>query len=452
MDLYPFQDEAVAFLGMDGGIVADPPGAGKTATTLGWLRQRWEPGELIALVVPKVQIAHWRAEAAEWWPDLNIVTLTGTPKRRAESITSAGRASGEGTPTALLMTYETFRNDHEALAKPLHCGIIVYDEAHRLKNRNAKVTKAATKVARSASSHCLLTGTPVMNRAEELWSLLRLLDPKVYTSFWRWVHYYFDVEVTTFGYRQSTPVTLIKGVKPEKLEELRAEVAPYMIRRSLDDILDLPPLIHSRIPVELSATERKAYDQMAKHAWMEIDGQITQGENEVAKQVRLRQLASEWGVFMDSDKVSLGAKGTAAVALAEDLLEAGEQVVILCAYKETANRIAASLPGAALYTGDINQRHRDGILFDFREGDKRVVVGTLATMGEGVNGLQVAHHLIMVDHDWTPARNEQAIGRLLRNGQEHPVTVHHIYAENTIDQDVAEACIRKEHIIKETIG
>jgi SNF2 family DNA or RNA helicase len=58
----------------------------------------------------------------------------------------------------------------------------------------------------------------------------------------------------------------------------------------------------------------------------------------------------------------------------------------------------------------------------------------------------------MVDHDWTPARNEQAIGRLLRNGQERPVVVHHIYAENTIDQDVAESCYRKEKIIEETLA
>ena len=103
---------------------------------------------------------------------------------------------------------------------------------------------------------------------------------------------------------------------------------------------------------------------------------------------------------------------------------------------------------AVTYTGDISQKHRDILRQEFIDGDLNVLVGTLATMGEGIDGLQVARHLVMVDRDWTPARNDQAIGRLLRRGQDRPVVVHHVYAEGTIDEDVAQSCARKTETIE----
>jgi len=451
VDLFPSQREAVQFLGYDGGILAYGPGTGKTATALTWLRERQEPDETALIVCPKVQVGHWRQQAEVWYPECDLIPMVGTAKHRAQARDRAGRLSGsqEG-PAALLTTYESMRQDYEALVKPMFGGLFVFDEAHRLKNRAAQVTKAAKKLTRNASAVAHLTGTPIMNAAEELWSLLNILDPKRYSSFWRWVNYYFDVEQTTFNYRLPRPVTVIHGVKPHRLAELREEIREYLLYRTLRDLVDLPPLLHAMIPVVLSPKERKAYDQMEKHSWMEVEGQIVQAENEVARNVRLRQLASEWGAF---EAEGLGTKATATVEVVRDLVAQGEQVVVLAAYKATVEAVATNLMGSkdlkvGTYTGDISQKHRDILRQEFIDGDLNVLVGTLATMGEGIDGLQVARHLVMVDRDWTPARNDQAIGRLLRRGQDRPVVVHHVYAEGTIDEDVAQSCARKTETIE----
>jgi len=448
MELRPYQCEAVAFLGESGfGLYADPPGTGKTPTTLQLLRDT-ESGHIL-LVAPKTMLPHWERQAGFWYPELEVVVGTGTPKRRADARERVGRLAGGNTPAALLVNYEVVRSDWAHLKG---FPTIVCDEAHRLKNRSSQTFKAMCKIVKPEQSLFLLTGTPFINGAHEVWALLHLLDPRRYRSFWSWAEENFDITETTYGGKVWRPVRKVGEIRPGRAAALRDELADYMIRRPLAALIDLPPVTETLIPVTLTPRERKLYDSVVKHSWGEKDGKLIVTVNEVSKTTRLRQLASEWGGLVDTE--GLGSKADTAVNLVADL--APEQVVILTAYKATAYALSDALSAlqidVAVYTGDQDADERTEALRAFQAGTVRVIVGTLATMSEGVDGLQIARHLIMLDRDWTPARNEQAIARLARSGQENPVIVYHLYAENTVDQMVAEACSRKQAVIDTVMG
>jgi len=150
-----------------------------------------------------------------------------------------------------------------------------------------------------------------------------------------------------------------------------------------------------------------------------------------------------------ADENGPGSKVKATAQLISDL--APERVVVLCAYKATV-RALAKLVGedATIYTGDENDEQRQAALANFIGGWNPVLIGTLAALGEGVDGLQIARHLVLVDRDWTPARNDQAVGRLRRSGQAGDVVVYHIVVNGSTDQQVALA-LRDKRDVTEAI-
>lgn len=453
MELRPYQRQALADL-EGGGIYADPPGTGKTATVLSWLRERWEDGEVALIVTPKVVLDQWVEQAEVWFPELTIVLGTGTPGSRARAQEEAGRLSGEGTPTALLLNYEVVRSDWQRLID-LAPDYLVCDEAHRLKNRTAKVFKAMERIAKVSGDVMFMTGTPFRNDASEVWTLLKMLNPKDYKSYWSWVRRYYYTEHTNYGGQLWRPVEKITDLRPDMLDELREELRRVMVRRPLEELMpELPPVTEVKVPLTLSAAERKLYNEMVARGWIEAgNGELViTRNNDAARLVRLRQLTSEWSQLVEAE--GMGTKGHAAKELVEDL--APEQVVVMTAYRATAYALAEALggpeSGVVTYTGATPQDERTEALRAFQGGQARILVGTLGALKEAVDGLQVAHHLILLDREWTPADNEQAIARLARQGQKLPVTVYHLYAKDTTDEVVAEACITKQAVTDLVIG
>lgn len=185
------------------------------------------------------------------------------------------------------------------------------------------------------------------------------------------------------------------------------------------------------------------HDSMSKRFWMEHGGQLVTAPNRITQSLRLRQLASDWTAFGGE---GLGSKAKAAVDLVNDLGD--EQVVIFCSFRSTTEALALVLPNSAAFHGGLTSMQRNERLDGFRSGEYQILVGTFGVMSEGIDGMQVARHCIMLDRDWVPARNEQAIARLQRSGQKSAVNVTHLVATDTIDDVVAEALRRKRSVIK----
>lgn len=409
-------------------IYADPVGSGKTATSLAAL-DAVNSGRALILA-PSYLLDQWVREGESWSPTTELILGAGSASKRSRAREKLREVSG---PAALVLNYESAWRDAEELMK-LGFDTLVCDEAHRLKNRQTATFKGIAKIARRLPNLLLITGTPILNRADEMWSSLHLLWPQRYTSFHRWSETHFDIELTTFHGKLAQPVRLVQDLKPGHAALIREEVGAALLQRSEEEIgLWLPPLVENVIEVELTAAERKVYDELTRRSWTRVEGTLVQAPNEVAKITRQRQMVGEWGQLTD-EPTTPGAKVTAATALVEDLEP--EQVLVVAQHHATVEKLAEMTGGVYLH-GGVKQGEQNAVLESFRSGNSRVLCATLGMVGEGVDGLQVARHLVLVDKAWTPGGNTQVIGRLRRSGQEaDTVYVHHIFAKNTVDTRV----------------
>ena len=442
--LAPFQVEALGFLGQTGrAIYGDPPGSRKTATSLTLAAGR--PGRTL-IVTPANVLHHWVHEAQDAVPDWPLAWYRGSDsaKRRTPAVDSWLQRGG-----ALITNYEAVRRDVDWLLKA-KIRNLVFDEAHRLKNRTSQISRAVSRLSTASTTFLAVTGTPVMNRAEELWALLHLIDRHRWPAYWPWAEEHFYVKSTTFGKATRFPVRIVGAIRPGHEKILQQEMLGLLLYRPIEDLM--PELgsepIWTNLAVALAPAERKVYNQMAEHGWVEADNDegFISADLAIARQGRLRQLVSGWADVQPED--GLTSKAKAAVELVGDL---DEPAVVLTANQETAHRIAAKIPGSVVYTGRLKQEDRDRNKDRFAEGKASAIVGTIAALGVGVDGLQRnARNLIFVDLDWVYDVNRQAVGRLWRSGQTRPVNVWALTAEDTIDEVVAEAN-RQQKDVKELL-
>lgn len=450
-----FQHEVLEFMDATAGrcIYADPVGARKTATTLTWLAQQADlPRTLV--VAPKAVHGHWAREAARWFP---AAEWGGVGCTREDRHIGYDLARGATSPLIQVTSYESMKQDEkQILATKFHT--VVFDEGHRLKGRRTDVALCADKIAHRAECCLIVTGTPIMNHADETWQYLHMLWPKQYPSFKTWVERHFNVEYTTFFGKLPRPVRVVHDMLPTQVAAVRRQLAKVMIQRQIGDLFPgevwtLEPE-HTVIDVLMKPAEKKAYEKLVKHGWATVGEIEVATDNKLALWTRLRQLASDMGTIDSSTED--GSKVAAASELIGDLARR-ESIVAFTGYKATAHRLVARLNKlgwlrAAVYTGDLTGDEREAVLLDWKNGDVDVVVGTLAALGTGVDGLQSGgSSVVFLDRDWNPAINEQAIGRRKRSGQRERVCVYHLMYDGTIDVAVVQACLDKTNV-QETLA
>ena len=362
----------------------------------------------------------------------------------------------------------------------------IYDEAHYIKNRNAGRSKAAIKVGMCAQFRTAATGTPVENRPDEIWHLLKWLYPNkairddaglkhftksLLNSYWRCYERYIDYfEDPETGYHT------IEGTKNE--QELRDLFGPIYIRRLKSDVFvgdkELPPKIYQSVNVDLLPKQRKAYDQMKDQllAWVgENEDQPVVAPVVIAQLIRLQQFTLGYGEIKTITKVNVdggvrtervehsfklhepSVKLDALMGVLEDLGE--NQCVVYTTSKQAVQlakvRFDKAKISSGVITGDISQNERTRVLADFKAGKIKVLIATIRSGGVGLN-LQFCHTMVFLDRDWSPAKNQQAEDRLHRSGQKNPVHIIDIVARKTIDQKKNRTLEKKWNWIRDTIG
>lgn len=450
--LDPFQYEVIDFFNANGGrgIYADPVGARKTGTTLAWLADNPDLKRIL-VVAPKAVHLHWQREAAKFYPA--VVPMHGKTKvKRHEAIANIANGAMALNPVMYVTSYESMKEDEQLLKKAgIQC--VVFDEGHRLKGRRTDVALCANAITGKPDCIIIATGTPVMNNSDELWQYLHMLDRKTYPSYDRWVREHFFVEDITFAKGQR-PTRVVGDLKPGHEVHLRKMLDGVMIQRQIHELfpgeLWVQPVEHEVISVDLSPAERKAYDKLVKKGWATVGDEFVSTTNKLALWTRLKQLASDWG-NIDSSLAS-GTKVQAAVERIGDLTRR-ESVVAFAGYKATCYRLAEACEKKHLrvgvYTGDQSEDEHEAVLGAHEVGDIDVVIGTIAALGTGVDGLQRhGSSIVMLDRDWTHGINDQCFGRRRRSGQRERVSVHHIVNEGTIDIAVMQACLYKANVVE----
>jgi SWI/SNF-related matrix-associated actin-dependent regulator 1 of chromatin subfamily A len=332
---------------------------------------------------------------------------------------------------------------------------VVGDEIHRAKNRRASQTKGLYRT--QGDLKLAQTGTPIMNTPDELWSILHWLYPEQYTSYWDFYETYVDYTEGYFG-------KVITGVRNP--DALRFELTGRLVRRTKDQVLDLPEKTRVIVPVTLSAAERQFYNEVESQVWIDLVNDANNGDDVLAKAlesgdlgnllkvpngaariVRLQQ-ALEHPANINAERALVSAKMDACEEIILD--NKHEQHVVFLKFKQSVTMFAERLREKGLkvatYTGDTPTAVRTSLEDQFQRGELDVMVGTLDAMREGIT-LTAASICHFPTRAWVPGWNEQAEDRLHRNGQRDPVTIYIYEAVGTVD----DGKVRPANALKETI-
>lgn len=431
-------------------IHADPPGAGKTPVGLSWLKAHGADRTIV--VAPKIVLEQWADQAATWLPNVEPIIGAGSPKQR-----DAALDAYRSTPRAMLIVNpEVLVRDKAAMLLAAgRTDALLVDEAHMAAGRSTLRHKALTQLARRIELCELATASPILNSAEEAWSLLNLIDPRHWSSFWRWAHEHFWTEQRYYQGRTQRPIVEIGDPKPGALERMAADVADVLVARDEDYVLpDLAKLVTHPVNVKLSDAEREVYDSMVRYSWLSDFGSTVFASNEVSKMTRLRQLASDWCALIPDADVY----GTKVIRATDLVAELDRPALMLAGYTTTVDSAVERLERigvrAVRYTGADNEKARKQAKARFIDGSAQVMVGTLGALRVGLDGLQHrAADVVLIDREWTPELNRQAVGRVRRYGQpSKQVHVWNVVAEDTIDATIAEALERKQSVVNTIIG
>jgi superfamily II DNA or RNA helicase len=408
--LRPYQVEGVRWLSalrdsQIGGILADDMGLGKTLQTLCVLRGR------SIVVVPKSVLHNWRDEIMRFRPDLRVCMYHG--------------ADRELDPDAdvTLTSYAVMRLDSEALGA-IEWDAIVLDEAQTIKNFDSQVTEAACRLR--GRFRLALTGTPIENRLEELWSEMQFVNPGVLGG------------LASFRQRYVEPI--VAG-DASVAERLRRRVRPFVLRRLKSEVApDLPLRTEDVLWVDLEADERELYDAILGDAQREaLRGLQASGGVFRALEVllRLRQAACHRGLLPGRGEVSSSKLARLMEALEEVLCE-GQKAIVFSQWTTMLDKVEPELTRRDIAWArlDGSTVDRSGVVRSFQDpSGPPLLLASLKAGGTGLN-LTAADHVYLLDPWWNPAAEAQAADRAHRIGRQRPVFIHRLIARDTVEQRV----------------
>ena len=475
MKLTAYQKEGTHFLLQalhvyQAALLADEMGMGKTAQALEVVKlmQAHASRRQLILVITRNSIKSvWEEELKKWYSEAYWFTVpsgTGIGSLDRQQVVlqaeaEAKQLSGHLFPVFLIVHYDALR----LLVDDL-CGIkfdfVIADECQDVKNRKTKRTRALKQIP--AKYKLGVSGTPLVNRPDELWSLLNWFFPKDYRGYWKFFEKYVDYQLHPY-----LGVRMIKGAKNE--QELHDEISSFMIRRLKKDYLtELPDKYYTKIFVDMHPTQRRVYDEMKKEslAWIgEQEDLPILASSVLARLTRLRQFADAYAEIeaLTNDegeptgyKVHLREPSTKLDALMDILRDTAEDksVVIFTQFRDMVEMAKLRLQKEGItfveYHGGVSEDDRKKAIQAFQEGQARVFVGTVQTGGAGIT-LTRADTLIFLDRSWSPAVNLQAEDRLHRVGQKNAVQIILLVARGTVDEAVEAALEYKWAVIRSII-
>ncbi|MDX1679271.1 MAG: DEAD/DEAH box helicase [Akkermansiaceae bacterium] len=407
------------------GILADDMGLGKTLQTLAHILEEksrgHSQGRPTLVIAPTSVVPNWQAEAQKFTPELKVLVLEGPGRHR--HFASIPHAD------IVLSSYALLHRDIDEFADhDFHLAIL--DEAQHIKNPQAKVAQAACRL--QARHRLCLSGTPVENHLGELWSLMRFLMPG-------WLGKEEDFMAT---YRKPGDDPDL----PKKLAELRARVAPLILRRTKDQVAtELPPKTELVHRIELHRDQKDLYETVRAMMNKRVRQAIAaRGGSQyqivfLDALLKLRQICCHPALLPDNFEAQAmaSAKLDFLGELLEVLVEEGRRILIFSQFTTMLERIEALLEreriGFLKLTGE--SKDRGSLVERFQGGDVPVFLISLKAGGTGLN-LTAADTVIHFDPWWNPAAQAQATDRAYRIGQDKPVFVHKLLCRDTVEERI----------------
>ena len=417
-----------------GGCLADDMGLGKTVQVLAMLDARRASSEErrpSIVVVPRSLVFNWIREAERFTPRLRVLDYGGTA-RRSDAIT-------DGAVDVVITTYGTLRRDAAELAAiPFDYAIL--DEAQAIKNSSSASAKAARLL--DARHRLAMTGTPIENRIEELWSLFEFLNPGMLGS--------------ASGFSE-----LVRMTEIGDSELLARALKPVILRRTKEQVArDLPPRTEQTLGVVLVGEQREFYDALLASYRQSVLEQVDRygiGRSSIhilEALLRLRQAACHPGL---ADARMMGAPSAKLDALLPRLEEVAEQGHKALVFSQFTSFLA--LARTRLEAAGIPYEYLDGSVRDRQSRVDRfqndaacpLFLISLKAGGHGLN-LTAADYVYLLDPWWNPAVEAQAIDRAHRIGQTRSVIAMRLVARDTIEEKILDLQASKRALADAILG
>ena len=421
--LRDYQEVGVRWLSMlnhygFGGILADDMGLGKTLQTIAFLSSVATADSKILILAPSSLIYNWKEEFEKFAPQMKVDVIYGLKANRDEIIAS--------NPQVAITSYASFRQDVEQYEKNQYQYLIL-DEAQVMKNSQTKIAQYLRKF--DVPHTFALSGTPIENHVEELWSIFQIVLPGLFPG--------------KKEFKQLSPETISQYVKP------------FIMRRKKSEVLqELPDLIEMTYKNELADDQKTIYlaqlKQMQDRILSSSEEELNRSKMEILSGLmRLRQICDTPSLFLE-DYAGESGKLDSLRELLEQIKDGNQRVLIFSQFRGMLDIIEKELDALKMtsfkITGSTPANERQDMTNAFNSGQGDAFLISLKAGGVGLN-LTGADTVILVDLWWNPAVEDQAIGRAHRMGQDKNVEVYRMITRGTIEEKIQELQTSKRHLV-----
>jgi superfamily II DNA or RNA helicase len=424
--LFPYQQKGVLFALKAGRcILADDMGLGKTLQAIVCtevMRNEFNINTAV-IVCPTSLKYQWKTEIEKFTGVKNICVVEGNMLTRKAIYTN-------NTYDYLIVSYQVAANDYEYL-NAIQADMLILDEAQRIKNWRAKTS---AKIKRIATAYALvLTGTPVENNIEELYSLMQIVNPYMLGSLHNFLSRHQIKEEDTG-----------KVIGYQDLNEIGNLLKDVMLRRTKKEVLkELPSRMDKNLFVPLTKEQAELHTEYADRVarlvnkWKRMGFLNEQDRQLLLNMLNMMRMVCDSTYIIDQ-KTNHQTKLDELQNILDEIMSMPDEKVVIFSQWERMTRLVAAILtekniGFQYLHGGITSKNREPLFKTFREDkDCRVFLSTDAG-GVGLN-LQSAAYMINLDIPWNPAILEQRIGRIYRLGQHKNVSIINLVSQGSIEQ------------------
>lgn len=428
--LFPHQVEGIAFLlGRRRALLADDMGLGKTRQSILAMVEA-EPEGPYLVICPASIKRNWAREIEIVLPSAESAIVGPKPLPSIDF------------KEWVIVNYEILGKHLEKLLEYDWKGV-VFDEAHFLKNYQSQRSQNASKLIHEIENEPVvhaLTGTPMTNRPRDLFPLLQILNHPLGKSFLSFAKRYCEAYQGDFG---------LVADGASNIEELTVQLHGVMLRRTKDEVLDLPPKVRTWMDVELHPYAIQHYNKLLQDFLTKFETPeaiaglpesleiSTESREEFEESIDLTDVGNAMGRVTQVRRAIAFVKCRHTIKFVENALEQGEKVIIFTSFLNTMQRFQKHFKDRAVYvSGTVPANKRQDHIDRFQNDDNiRIFVANMHIVGVGIN-LTAARQVVFNDLDWVPANHWQAEDRAYRIGQTGTVNVTYMIASGTVDSFV----------------
>ncbi|MEG5062574.1 DEAD/DEAH box helicase [Microcoleus sp. B3-A4] len=434
-----------------GACLADDMGLGKTIELIAFLVHLQEQDSLEAptlLVCPTSVLGNWEREVKKFGPTLKVLVHHGDKRAKGKAFATAIKGKD-----LIITSYALVFRDAKEFQAIKWQGVVL-DEAQNIKNSEAKQSQAVRQI--EASFRIALTGTPVENRLQELWSILEFLNPG-YLGPRNFFQRRFAIPIEKYGDRES-------------LQTLRSLVRPFILRRLKTDkeiIQDLPEKQEMTVFCGLANQQAVLYQKIVEESIAELESAegIQRRGMILALLVKLKQLCNHPAlVKAEAKPKELEIKSQESgklqrlVEMLEEVLAEGDRALIFTQFAEWGKLLKPHLEQhlgreVLFLYGGIRQQQREEMIDRFQHDPQGppIMILSLKAGGTGLN-LTRATHVFHYDRWWNPAVENQATDRVFRIGQTRNVQVHKFVCTGTLEEKIHDMIESKKALAEQVVS